>query len=155
MRGGYAAAFAYNPSTQDIFCSDGTNSFCNDRLMAVSAHDNLVEARIALSGHAIDTMPELYTTLRQAGAYIILQEGLLFRSSLVASGYIDATVQIGLKRFESGAVYSLVKNAGGEVRSSTQETINFLNTSPYVIISNKNLNAKLLTILKKLVDKNL
>lgn len=148
------SAFVYNPNSEDIFYSDGNQSFCNDMLMKVSNHDSLVEARIALSGHTIETLPHLYSTLREAGAYIILQEGLVFRSSLVARGHIDATIQVGLKKFESGAIYSLVTNAGGMVLSSTQDDIQFLDTSPNVVISNTTLNSKLASVLRKVVEEN-
>lgn len=146
------SAFAYNPNNGDIFYSDGTTSYRNDKLLKVSTHDSLVEARIALSGHAIETLPNLYSTLREVGAYIILQEGLVFRSALVASGYIDATIQVGLRQFESGAVHSLVTNAGGQVKSSSQDSIAFLETTPNVVISNTNLNSKLLSILSEIVE---
>lgn len=146
-----ATAFAYNPSTRDIFYSDGLHSFCNDAKLAASSHNSLVEARIALSGYTLESLPELYPTLRQAGAYIILQEGLVFRSTLVASGYIDATIQIGLKKFESGTVSSLVKNAGGRVFSSTQDQLNLLETSPNVIISNDKICNDLASILRDVV----
>jgi len=148
------SAFAYNPSSGDIFYTDGKKSFCNDVAIQVSSHDSLIEARIALSGHAIETFPNLYLTLREAGAYIILQEGLVFRSSLVASGHIDATIQVGLKQFESGAVFSLVTNAGGQVVSSMQNNIQFLDTSPNVVISNAILNSKLVSILRRVSEEN-
>jgi myo-inositol-1(or 4)-monophosphatase len=147
------SAFAYNPNNGDVFYSDGKFSYCNDVAMKVSTKDSLVEARIALSVHAIETLPNLFSSLREAGAYIILQEGLVFRSLLVANGYIDATIQVGLKQFESGAVHSLVTNAGGQVRSSTQDNVEFLSTSPYVVISNSNLNSKIALILKGIVEK--
>jgi len=146
------SAFAYNPNSGDVFYSNGKNSYRNDTLLKVSNQDTLVEARIALSGHTIETLPKLYSTLREKGAYIILQEGLVFRSTLVASGYIDATIQVGLKKFESGAVDSLVTNAGGIVKSSTQDAITFLKTSPNVVISNTNLNSELVSILHEMVE---
>ena len=147
-------AFAYNPNSGDVFYNNGKHSYCNDMAMEVSAHDSLVEAHIALSAHAIETYPGLYLALREAGAYVILQEGLVFRSTLVARGYIDATIQVGLKQFESGTVYSLVTDAKGRVRSSTHDRIDFLNTSPNVVISNANLNYKLVSILSKVVEGN-
>lgn len=149
------AAFAYNPNNGDVFYTDGKLSYCNDVAMKVSTKDSLVEARIALSVHAIETLPNLFSSLREEGAYIILQEGLVFRSLLVANGYIDATIQIGLKQFESGAVHSLVTNAGGQVRSCTQDNIEFLSTSLNVVISNGNLNRKIASILKGIVERNL
>lgn len=148
------SAYAYNPNNGDVFYSNANGSFCNELAMQVSTRDTLTEARIALSGYTIETLPTLYSRLRNEGAYVILQEGLVFRSTLVANAYLDATIQIGLKQFESGAVYSLVTNAGGKVISSTQDRINFRETSSNVVISNAKLSNKLVSIMQELVKGN-
>jgi len=147
------AAFAYNPNNKDLLYADDLKTTYNHQSTSVSKHNSLVEARIALSSHTIETLPELYSTLRKAGAYIIVQEGLIFRSSLVARGLIDATVQVELKKYESGAVYSLVSKAGGKVGSVSASKVELLSTTPNVVISNSALNKELATILSRAVER--
>lgn len=146
------AAFAYNPSNKDLLYIDTSKALCNNQPISVSKHNSLIEARIALSGHALETLPELYSMLREEGAYVVVQEGLVFRSSLVARGLVDATIQIGLKKYESGVVYSLVTKAGGKVVSISTSKIVFLGTTPNVVISNSAISKDLARILSKAVE---
>lgn len=145
-------AFAFNPITNDLYVCTGSETFRNGHVVHSSTKKTLVESRVAISGHALESLPILYNILRAAGVYVIVQEGLVFRSTLVANGQIDATIQIGLKQFESGAVYSLVSGAGGTVSSATSDELNLLGTTPNVVISNKYLHDKLKQLLIRAVN---
>lgn len=153
QKGVIKEAFAYNPNNKDLFYADNTQVTYNNQSISVSKQKSLMEARIALSGHALETLPELYALLREAGAYVIVQEGLVFRSSLVARGLLDATVQVGLQKYESGTVYSLVTKAGGRVESISANKITFLSTTPNVVISNSAISKDLAHILYAAVER--
>ena len=146
------SAYAYDP-TRDLFYSTkyGEPTRCNGRVIKASKQKSLAGAHIAISGHGLDKLPWLYDALIQAGAYVIVQEGLVFRSMLVAGGLIDATIQPTFKMFESGAIRLLVEQAGGIVQSVSGSPLKLFVTNQNVVISNR----FLCSLLKDLMNKQL
>lgn len=146
------AAYAYNPVNKDMYSLESSQTYVNSQPIKVSEHSKMIEAQIVISGHVLETIPSLYTALREAGAYVIVQEGLVFRSALVANGFVDATIQVDLRKYESGTVYGLVVGSGGLVSSPTKRSIDFLETTHNVVISNAALHDELLFTLEKVLN---
>ena len=140
VNGILVSAYAYDPTQDLLYASVSDNLTCNSKIVKVSDQQTLSEARILISAHALDTMPNLYADLRKAGAFVIVQEGLIFRSLLVASGHADATIQTTLKTFEAGTIIKSITAAGGIVLDVPDKQIpDWKKTTNNVIISNNHL----------------
>ena len=147
---GVVYAYAYDPTQDLLYVShQGGHTFCNGLVVQVSEKKSLVEAQVAISGHVVEQLPWLYQALRDAGAYVVLQEGLVFRGMLVASGRIDATIQSTFRQFESGTVMLAVENAGGIVKDTHNRLPQLFATNNDVIITNKHLHPLLKDIMTK------
>lgn len=144
-------ALTYSPVLDYVYESgDGITSL-NSQVLAVSNTNQLNDAIVVIPSYAPFAIPGIQKKMEDNGIRVIFQEGLIFRSNLVASGYIDATIQPTLKMYESGAVILTIENAGGIVAGFTGEKPQLMQTNQNIIISNKNLYPSLSTILQDLV----
>lgn len=146
-------AYGYNPTTDELYHYDGQYTYCNERRTQVGQKKNLKESTILIPAYAFEVLPGIFTALRNAGAYVIVQEGLVFRSMLVANGYADATIQPILKMYESGTVIGLVEGAGGTVTHTTKASITVLESTKHVIAANASLTKELCVLLHQVMSK--
>lgn len=142
-------AYAYNPVTQQMFyAKKGEGTYLNGVMCQVSKMTSLKRSHVVISQFGMEKYPSLIDKLRSQGAYTFIQEGLVYRSCMVAAGLVEATVQPILKKYESGTVQLLVEEAGGRVIDWGGESPSPLQNTDHIIIANMKTANRIQQILK-------
>jgi len=112
----YKVGAACQPITGDVFCSDGTVSWLNDRPVKTRYTTNLTQLRLATTDLALLNPPIRSDFQTLASRAAITRYGLdWYHYALLAAGGFDAVIECGLQPYDIAALVPIIRGAGGIV----------------------------------------